>query len=86
MDFANKYIGGGVLSHGCVQEEIRFVICPELLVSLLFTERMNTNEAVLIRGCERFSSYTGYGGTFKWLGEFVDITPRQFLSKRKCYN
>ena len=27
-DFANKYIGGGVLGFGCVQEEIRFVISP----------------------------------------------------------
>lgn len=29
-DFANKYIGGGVLCGGCVQEEIRFAECPEL--------------------------------------------------------
>ena len=33
VDFANSYVGGGVLSSGCVQEEIRFVICPELIVS-----------------------------------------------------
>ena len=32
VDFANKFIGGGVLGHGAVQEEIRFLICPELLV------------------------------------------------------
>jgi len=30
VDFANKYIGGGALGHGSVQEEIRFAICPEL--------------------------------------------------------
>ncbi|CAF4421255.1 unnamed protein product, partial [Rotaria magnacalcarata] len=35
VDFANRYIGGGVLGAGCVQEEIRFCICPEMLVSLL---------------------------------------------------
>jgi poly(ADP-ribose) glycohydrolase len=28
VDFANKVIGGGVLGSGCVQEEIRFLICP----------------------------------------------------------
>lgn len=28
-DFANEYIGGGVLRRGAVQEEIRFTICPE---------------------------------------------------------
>jgi poly(ADP-ribose) glycohydrolase len=33
VDFANAYIGGGVLGHGCVQEEIRFLICPELIIS-----------------------------------------------------
>ncbi|CAF4392128.1 unnamed protein product, partial [Adineta steineri] len=30
-DFANKYIGGGVLGSGCVQEEIRFSMCREML-------------------------------------------------------
>ncbi len=33
VDFANAFVGGGVLGNGCVQEEIRFIICPELLVS-----------------------------------------------------
>ena len=28
VDFANKVIGGGVIGSGCVQEEIRFMICP----------------------------------------------------------
>ena len=50
VDFANMYIGGGVLGRGCVQEEIRFVICPELLLSLLFTEVLTDNEAVVITG------------------------------------
>ena len=33
IDFANAFVGGGVLGHGCVQEEIRFLICPELIAS-----------------------------------------------------
>ena len=44
VDFANAYVGGGVLSHGCVQEEIRFAICPELIASMLFTERLGDTE------------------------------------------
>ena len=28
-DFANRFIGGGVLHGGCVQEEILFSIYPE---------------------------------------------------------
>ena len=39
-----------MLGEGCVQEEIRFVICPELLVALLFTEVLEDNEAVVITG------------------------------------
>lgn len=50
MDFANRFIGGGVLNWGCVQEEIRFIICPELIASCLFTEMMEPNEALVITG------------------------------------
>lgn len=76
LDFANKFLGGGVLNSGCVQEEIRFMLCPELMVSMLFTECLETNEAVLIKGCERFSSYTGYADSFKWSDNYVDETAR----------
>ena len=34
-DFANMYIGGGRLSGGCVQEEIRFAVWPELMLSMV---------------------------------------------------
>ena len=46
----NRFIGGGVLNWGCVQEEIRFVICQELIVACLFTEVMESNEALIITG------------------------------------
>lgn len=74
-DFANKYIGGGVLNHGCVQEEIRFIVSPECLVSILFCEVMNPLESILIRGTQRFTNYTGYSRGFKCTGERVDTTP-----------
>lgn len=48
IDFANKFIGGGVLSSGMVQEEILFCIFPELLISRLFTEVMDDNECVCV--------------------------------------
>lgn len=50
VDFANKLIGGGVLTHGCVQEEIRFLICPEMIISRLFTEILEKNECLLMKG------------------------------------
>ena len=39
-----------MLGHGCVQEEIRFVLCPELLVSLLLAEALSDDEALIIVG------------------------------------
>ncbi|CAK1601349.1 unnamed protein product [Parnassius mnemosyne] len=83
LDFANKYLGGGVLGHGCVQEEIRFVICPELMVSMLFTEVLRPNEAVMIIGGERYSRYVGYGHTFAWAGEWHDTAPRDCSGRRR---
>lgn len=57
VDFANSFIGGGVLGEGCVQEEIRFLICPELIVSRLFTEGLDDNECLVMTGAEQFSKY-----------------------------
>ena len=54
-----------VLGGGCVQEEIRFVVNPECLVSLLVCEAMKSREAIFVVGAERFSSYTGYGHKFR---------------------
>lgn len=84
VDFANKYLGGGVLNYGCVQEEIRFVICPELLCSRLFTEALLDNECLYILGCERFSYYNGYASTFQWTGDYIDQTPLDSFRRRKC--
>jgi poly(ADP-ribose) glycohydrolase len=45
-------VGGWVLDRGCVQEEIRFVICPELIAARLFTEALDSTEALLVVGEE----------------------------------
>ncbi|XP_031827020.1 poly(ADP-ribose) glycohydrolase isoform X2 [Nomia melanderi] len=82
VDFANKYVGGGVLGLGCVQEEIRFVICPELLVTMLVTEELDDTEALIVCGVERYSKYKGYSNTFKWMGNFLDETPRDSSGRR----
>ncbi|KAM9954642.1 hypothetical protein ACTFIW_003242 [Dictyostelium discoideum] len=81
-DFANKSLGGGVLGYGCVQEEIRFVINPELLVSCLFTSILQENETVIITGSQRFSKYTGYGDSFQWNGPYIDKTPYDQMGRR----
>lgn len=84
VDFANKFLGGGVLGTGCVQEEIRFVICPELFVTMLVTEAMAPNEAVFMVGCERYSNYTGYSSSFSFGGDFADSTPLDDSRRRQC--
>ncbi|XP_033230281.1 poly(ADP-ribose) glycohydrolase-like isoform X2 [Belonocnema kinseyi] len=83
VDFANMYVGGGVLGWGCVQEEIRFVICPELLVTMLVAEVLDDTEALVISGVERFSKYEGYSNSFKWAGDFIDETPQDHSGRRK---
>ncbi|CAF3038523.1 unnamed protein product [Rotaria sp. Silwood2] len=85
VDFANKYIGGGVLGGGCVQEEIRFTICPEMLVSLLVCEVMDKNECIFLIGCERYSSYKGYADSFEYAGDYRDNTPRDGWGRKWCH-
>ena len=65
------------------QEEIRFCINPECLVSLFLCERMEDNEAILISGAEQFSMYTGYGLTFTFTGPHTDKNPIDD-KKRRC--
>eukprot|EP00928_Gymnodinium_smaydae_P029634 TRINITY_DN22265_c0_g1_i1.p1 TRINITY_DN22265_c0_g1~~TRINITY_DN22265_c0_g1_i1.p1 ORF type:complete len:488 (+),score=55.06 TRINITY_DN22265_c0_g1_i1:56-1465(+) len=75
-DFANMFIGGGVLSGGCVQEEIRFSICPELVISMLVCPCMLEEEAIQIIGAEQFSAYKGYAWSLRYNGDHVDNSGR----------
>ena len=72
IDFANKYIGGGVLSGGCVQEEILFAVEPEAIVSLFFMEVMDDCDAIGIYNTIQYSDYTGYGFNFEYKGCLID--------------
>ncbi|XP_055312358.1 poly(ADP-ribose) glycohydrolase-like isoform X2 [Sitodiplosis mosellana] len=84
VDFANKFVGGGTLGRGCVQEEILFVIYPELICSRLFTECLGDNECMIIAGCERFSNYKGYASTFEWTDDYFDETPHDLFRRKRC--
>uniref|UniRef100_A0A3B5MG94 poly(ADP-ribose) glycohydrolase n=1 Tax=Xiphophorus couchianus TaxID=32473 RepID=A0A3B5MG94_9TELE len=50
VDFAASKIGGGVLDSGLVQEEILFLMNPELIVARLFTEKLDRDECLIITG------------------------------------
>ncbi|XP_075999659.1 poly(ADP-ribose) glycohydrolase [Genypterus blacodes] len=82
VDFANRFVGGGVISSGLVQEEIRFLINPELIVSRLFTEALDHNECLIITGSQQYSKYTGYSKTYKWGGRHQDTIPRDGWQRR----
>jgi hypothetical protein len=49
-----------------------FVIIPECLVSLLFCSKMDDNEAILLRGVERFSLHKGYAFNFEFDKNFEE--------------
>ncbi|CAJ0602525.1 unnamed protein product [Cylicocyclus nassatus] len=66
VDFADEAIGGLILSTPIDQEEIRFLICPELIVSCLLCEKMGPLEAIHIVGAQRYSGYDGYSSTVEW--------------------
>ncbi|OAJ41531.1 hypothetical protein BDEG_25110 [Batrachochytrium dendrobatidis JEL423] len=82
-DFANKYIGGGVLSSGAVQEEILFLIMPELIASCIITECLQSNETLYMIGIERYSNYSGYAQTLGWAGPHIDAVARDEHGRRK---
>ncbi|KAM9716529.1 poly(ADP-ribose) glycohydrolase isoform 2-T2 [Menidia menidia] len=82
VDFANKFVGGGVTSSGLVQEEIRFLINPELIVSRLFTEALDHNECLIITGTQQYSKYKGYSQTYEWDGSCQDTTPSDDWQRR----
>lgn len=71
VDFANMYIGGGVLNFGCVQEEILFVIYPEMIVSMFFCRPMEENEAIVLKGARRVANYTGYAWGLRFKEEYT---------------
>jgi poly(ADP-ribose) glycohydrolase len=76
VDFANKFLGGGVLHGGCVQEEIRFAVCPEAYVAMIFCEVMLDNEAIIMTGLEQWCKYKGYGYKMEFDGDYIDPAPK----------
>lgn len=66
MDFANKFLGGGVLSRGCVQEEIMFLEHPELIAGRLVFRAMGPLDCIVMIGPEQYSKSSGYSHTTRF--------------------
>ncbi|CAD8178691.1 unnamed protein product [Paramecium octaurelia] len=67
VDFANKYVGGGVLRNGCVQEEILFTIMPENIIAVLFCKVLDFHQIVIIKNTIRYCDYEGYANSFRFV-------------------
>jgi ubiquitin C-terminal hydrolase len=87
VDFANKHVGGGVFDDGAVQEEIRFMQCPELLICRLFMDVLGDDECVHITGYKQFNDTQGYGSRvygkrteadlFQWKSNHTESTRKE---------
>ncbi|XP_036385389.1 poly(ADP-ribose) glycohydrolase [Megalops cyprinoides] len=83
VDFACNLVGGGVLGSGLVQEEILFLMNPELIVARLFTEKLGDTECLKVTGSQQYSNYMGYSDSFTWIGPHNDNTTRDEWQRRK---
>ena len=85
IDFANKYIGGGSLSTGTVQEEIIFHKHVEPIVSMLFTEQLENEEAFIIKGVQRFNETRGFKSSFRLVGDFLESIVQDDFRRNDSY-
>lgn len=74
VNFANKFIGGGALTTGAVQEEIRYFVSPECLPSIMLFECFEDNEVGYLFGTEKINAYKGYGSGFTYVGDFPTVS------------
>lgn len=95
MNFANKYVGGKVLTKGCCQEEIKFLTNPELIIlKLLVKNNLEDDEIITIENTIKYSNYTGYGFDLMFnknnnnlnIENFVEIDALQFNRTGKYLN
>ena len=65
-----------------MQEEILFITAPEHIVAMLLAEELEDDECLIMTGCEKFSSYSGYSKSFKFKGNYIDESSRDILGRK----
>ncbi|KAF7456370.1 Poly(ADP-ribose) glycohydrolase [Cryptosporidium felis] len=65
--FGNKIVGSATLAGTMHQEEIIMTNAPETLVARIFHANLGDEDVLTFRGLLKFSSYSGYSGSFKYL-------------------
>ena len=63
-EFANAYVGGGVMTGDAAMEETLFLVKPELMVAMALQGRMVDEEVVSVSGARKYSSISGFGQNF----------------------
>jgi len=71
-EFANAFVGGGVMTGDAAMEEMLFLVKPELLVAMAIENRMVDEEAICISGARQYSLTTGFGHSFAFAGDYDD--------------
>lgn len=69
VDFANKNLQIHRIIPSLTQEEVLFTLHPALYVSLLISETMEDNEAIIMLGCKKYIESSGYLDTFNFEGQ-----------------
>mmetsp|Transcript_87813 Transcript_87813/g.250026 ORF Transcript_87813/g.250026 Transcript_87813/m.250026 type:complete len:580 (-) Transcript_87813:5092-6831(-) len=69
-EFANAFVGGGVMTGDAAMEETLFLVKPELMVAMALQNRMVDEEAVCVSGAQKYSSTSGFGQSFEFAGEY----------------
>jgi len=72
VNFASMCVRGGVLAGGCVQEEIRYAVCPENRAAMLFCPNLRNGEAIRLAGSKQFSAYCSYAFGLKNAADHMD--------------
>lgn len=80
IDFANKFIGGGILTAHSAQEEILMSCSPESQIAILLCESMLPSESISIKGTERVALHKGYKNTFQITEEYKESNDNYMIS------
>jgi hypothetical protein len=71
-EFANAFVGGGVMTGDVAMEEILFLVKPELMVAMALQNRMVDEEVVRVHGAVKYSRVNGFGSSMQFAGDCGD--------------
>merc|ERR1711991_491094 len=79
VEFANAFVGGGVMTGDAAMEETLFLVKPELMVAMALQERMVDEEAVCVSNALKYSKTEGFGQSFEFGGDYENTVTKSVL-------